>query len=82
MFTLYFQPIIDIRMGGTTRDAVKLLKGFAKSFNAHGIKVVTTMWNHLSTPKQIEDANRWFNLLKDEIYAVAVYFDFHCHHEI
>ncbi|KAF9031170.1 hypothetical protein BJ165DRAFT_1535495 [Panaeolus papilionaceus] len=66
---LYFQPITDIRMGGSKRDAVKLLRAFAESFGASGIKVVTTMWNHVSSPTKMEDANQRFCDLRNEIFV-------------
>ncbi|KAF9031184.1 hypothetical protein BJ165DRAFT_1572198 [Panaeolus papilionaceus] len=66
---VYFQPITDIRMGGSKRDAVKLLRAFTESFQATGITVVTTMWNHISTPKQIEEATRRFSSLQNEIFV-------------
>ncbi|KAF9031188.1 hypothetical protein BJ165DRAFT_1519184 [Panaeolus papilionaceus] len=69
---LYFQPITDIRLGRSKRDAVKLLKAFAESFKATAIAVVTTMWNQISTPKQIEDANSRFSSLQNEIYVDSV----------
>ncbi|KAF9049134.1 hypothetical protein BJ165DRAFT_1581046 [Panaeolus papilionaceus] len=61
-------PITDIRIGGSKRGAVKLLRAFAASFNAVVITVVTTMWNNVSTPKQIEDANQRFSSLSHEIF--------------
>ncbi|KAF9033353.1 hypothetical protein BJ165DRAFT_1534633 [Panaeolus papilionaceus] len=66
---LYFQPITDIRMGGSKRDAVKLLRAFAESFGASGITVVTTMWNQISSPKKMEDANNRLSDLKNEIFV-------------
>ncbi|KAF9049171.1 hypothetical protein BJ165DRAFT_1581089 [Panaeolus papilionaceus] len=69
VFILYFQPITDIRISGSKQRAVKLLRAFAQSFQATGITVVTTMWNHISTTKQIEDTNIRFNSLKDEIFT-------------
>ncbi|KAF9032622.1 hypothetical protein BJ165DRAFT_1535023 [Panaeolus papilionaceus] len=66
---LYFQPITDIRMAGSKRDAVKLLRVFAQLFNGQGITVVTTMWNNLSTAQRIEEANHRFESLKKEIFA-------------
>ncbi|KAF9037459.1 hypothetical protein BJ165DRAFT_1408171 [Panaeolus papilionaceus] len=64
----YFQPITDIQIGGSKREAVKLLRAFAETIGATDIKVATTMWNHTSTPKQVEDANRRFDSLKNEIF--------------
>ncbi|KAF9038002.1 hypothetical protein BJ165DRAFT_416775 [Panaeolus papilionaceus] len=64
----YFQPITDIRMGGSKRDAVMLLRAFADSFEAIDISVVTTMWNMISTHKQIEDANARLSALKQDIF--------------
>ncbi|KAF9031146.1 hypothetical protein BJ165DRAFT_1535478 [Panaeolus papilionaceus] len=66
---LYFQPITDIRMGGSKRDAVKLFRAFAESFRANGITVVTTMWNHIASPKKIEDANLRFSELQKKIFV-------------
>ncbi|KAF9042524.1 hypothetical protein BJ165DRAFT_1529915 [Panaeolus papilionaceus] len=66
---LYFQPITDIRMGGSKRGAVKVLRAFAKSFNATGLSVVTTMWNCILTPKQIDDASRRLESLKNEVFT-------------
>ncbi|KAF9040941.1 hypothetical protein BJ165DRAFT_1613476 [Panaeolus papilionaceus] len=65
----YFQPITDIRIGGSKRDAVKILQEYVKQYNARNISVITTMWNQLSTPKQLKDASRRFHTLKEEIYA-------------
>ncbi|KAF9033369.1 hypothetical protein BJ165DRAFT_1567661 [Panaeolus papilionaceus] len=66
---LYFQPITDIRMGGSKRDAVKLLRAFAESFEAEGISVVTTMWNQISSPEKMEDANHRLSNLQKEIFV-------------
>ncbi|KAF9037447.1 hypothetical protein BJ165DRAFT_1408160 [Panaeolus papilionaceus] len=71
---LYFQPITDIRMGGSKRDAVKLFRGFAESFGAYGIHVVTTMWNHIVSPKKMEDANLRFSELQKEIFVSSIGF--------
>ena len=68
---LYFQPITDIRIGGSKRDAVKLLRAFAQSFNASGINVVTTMWNHMSRPQQIIDGNLRIISLENELFGVG-----------
>ncbi|KAF9049161.1 hypothetical protein BJ165DRAFT_1078258 [Panaeolus papilionaceus] len=68
---LYFQPITDIRMGGSKRDAVKLLRAFAESFKATGINLVTTMWNHMSRPQQIIDGNHRIISLEKEIFVSA-----------
>ncbi|KAF9033378.1 hypothetical protein BJ165DRAFT_1534652 [Panaeolus papilionaceus] len=65
---MYFQPITDLRFGGTKRGAVKLLKAFAQSLEATGIKVVSTMWNHISTPRQMEDAHGRLRRLEYEIF--------------
>ncbi|KAF9037027.1 hypothetical protein BJ165DRAFT_573022 [Panaeolus papilionaceus] len=66
---LYFQPITDIRIGGSKRDAVKILQAYVKLYNAGNITVITTMWNNISNPKQLEDATRRLGTLKNEIYA-------------
>ncbi|KAF9049169.1 hypothetical protein BJ165DRAFT_1464679 [Panaeolus papilionaceus] len=66
---LYFQPITDIRIGGSKRDAVKLLRAFAESFKATSINVVTTMWNHMSRPQQIVDGNHRIISLENEIFG-------------
>ncbi|KAF9033319.1 hypothetical protein BJ165DRAFT_1515350 [Panaeolus papilionaceus] len=66
---LYFQPITDIRMGGSKRDAVKLLRAFAESFEAEGISVVTTMWNQISSPGKMEDANHRLSNLQKDIFV-------------
>ncbi|KAF9043887.1 hypothetical protein BJ165DRAFT_1528480 [Panaeolus papilionaceus] len=68
---VYFQPITDIRLGASKRDAIKLLRAFAKTFKAKKVVVVTTMWNNIATAKHIENANRGFNCLRDEILASA-----------
>ncbi|KAF9038000.1 hypothetical protein BJ165DRAFT_1597073 [Panaeolus papilionaceus] len=70
IYIIYFQPITDIRMGGSKRDAVKMLKGFAKAFRATGINVVTTMWNLISTSKQLEDANSRLIRLEKDIFEL------------
>ncbi|KAF9033328.1 hypothetical protein BJ165DRAFT_1410404 [Panaeolus papilionaceus] len=70
---LYFQHITDIRMGGSKRDAVKLLRAFAESFGADGITVVTTMWNHILSPKKMQDAN---NRSSDRFYINVMKFEF------
>lgn len=57
-------------MGGSKRGAVKVLRAFAKSFNATGLSVVTTMWNCILTPKQIDDASRRLESLKNEVFTV------------
>ncbi|KAF9047909.1 hypothetical protein BJ165DRAFT_1403534 [Panaeolus papilionaceus] len=69
VFILYFQPITDIRIGGSKRHAVKMLKEYVNLYQASDITVITTMWNTISTPKQLEDANCRFDALKNEIYA-------------
>ncbi|KAF9049151.1 hypothetical protein BJ165DRAFT_1526525 [Panaeolus papilionaceus] len=66
---LYFQPITDIRIGGSKRDAVKLLRAFAESFKATGINLVTTMWNHMSRPQQIIDGNLRIISLENELFG-------------
>ncbi|KAF9033374.1 hypothetical protein BJ165DRAFT_1598798 [Panaeolus papilionaceus] len=66
---LYFQPITDIRMGGSKRNAVKLLRAFAESFRADGITVVATMWNHISSSKKMEDVNHQLSDLENEIFV-------------
>ncbi|KAF9037040.1 hypothetical protein BJ165DRAFT_1532442 [Panaeolus papilionaceus] len=65
----YFQPITDIRISGSKRDAVKILQGYIRPFDAQNVTVITTMWNQLSTPKQLEDANCRLGTLKKQIYA-------------
>ncbi|KAF9040871.1 hypothetical protein BJ165DRAFT_329195 [Panaeolus papilionaceus] len=69
VYIFYFQPITDIRIGGSKRDAVKILRKYIDQYNAEDISVITTMWNQLSTPKQLEDASCRFDTLKEEIYA-------------
>ncbi|KAF9033322.1 hypothetical protein BJ165DRAFT_1598789 [Panaeolus papilionaceus] len=64
----YFQPITDIRIGGSKRDAVKLAKAFAESFKANGMTVVTTMWNHISSSKKMEDAKCRLSDLTSKIF--------------
>ncbi|KAF9031142.1 hypothetical protein BJ165DRAFT_1535476 [Panaeolus papilionaceus] len=68
---LYFQPITDIRMGGSKRGAVKLLRAFAESFGAIGITVATTMWNHIPSPMKMEDANNRLSDLENEIFVAS-----------
>ncbi|KAF9033330.1 hypothetical protein BJ165DRAFT_1534617 [Panaeolus papilionaceus] len=68
---LYFQPITDIRMGGSKRDAIKLLRAFAVSFRADGLAVVTTMWNQISSSKKMEDANLRFSELQKKIFVAS-----------
>ncbi|KAF9040947.1 hypothetical protein BJ165DRAFT_1530765 [Panaeolus papilionaceus] len=68
-FIFYFQPITDIRIGGSKQDAVKILQEYVHQYEAAYISVITTMWNQLLTPKQLEDASHRFNTLKEEIYA-------------
>ncbi|KAF9040915.1 hypothetical protein BJ165DRAFT_1596306 [Panaeolus papilionaceus] len=69
VYIFYFQPITDIRIGSSKRDAVKILREYVNQYKAKDISVITTMWNRLSTPKQLEDASHRFNTLKEEIYA-------------
>ncbi|KAF9040929.1 hypothetical protein BJ165DRAFT_1596314 [Panaeolus papilionaceus] len=69
VYIFYFQPITDVRIGGSKRDAVKMLREYVNQYNAGNISVITTMWNQLSTPKQLEDASCRFNTLEEEIYA-------------
>ncbi|KAF9038758.1 hypothetical protein BJ165DRAFT_1531831 [Panaeolus papilionaceus] len=64
----YFQPITDIRLGRTKRDAVRLLRAFAESFKIH-VVVITTMWNHISSAKRIDDAHHRLSSLKNEIFV-------------
>ncbi|KAF9039103.1 hypothetical protein BJ165DRAFT_364060 [Panaeolus papilionaceus] len=61
---LYFQPITDIRIGGSKRLAFKMFREYVKPYSARSITVITTMWNALSTPKQLEDANCRFDSLR------------------
>ncbi|KAF9037050.1 hypothetical protein BJ165DRAFT_1597466 [Panaeolus papilionaceus] len=65
---LYFQPITDIRIGGSKRHSFKMLQAYVKLYNAQYLSVITTMWNYLSTPRQLEDANHRFERLQHEIY--------------
>ncbi|PPQ75989.1 hypothetical protein CVT24_006554 [Panaeolus cyanescens] len=65
---LYFHPITDIRVGGTKRKSINLLKEFATLFEAESITIVTTMWNMCHTPKQLADANARLESLKSSIY--------------
>ncbi|KAF9034272.1 hypothetical protein BJ165DRAFT_1534100 [Panaeolus papilionaceus] len=66
---LYFQPMTEDRIGGSKRNANQLLNAFSESFQAEEIVVATTMWNQLSTPKHIQDANRRFICLRDKIFT-------------
>ncbi|KAF9037453.1 hypothetical protein BJ165DRAFT_556348 [Panaeolus papilionaceus] len=68
VFVLYFHPITDIRMSGSKRNAIKLLRAFAESFEARTVNVVTSMWNFPSTPKQLTEANQRFSDLKAEMF--------------
>lgn len=68
---IYFQPITDIRIGRSKWDAIKLLRAFSEAFEAEEILVATTMWNRISTPKQMGEANRRFICLKAEIFSVG-----------
>ncbi|PPQ76794.1 hypothetical protein CVT24_011337 [Panaeolus cyanescens] len=68
---LYFQPVTDVRIGGAKRKAFSLLKVFAKTYNSISICIVTTMWNTLYSPRQIEQANQRLELLKSEIYETS-----------
>ncbi|KAF9040962.1 hypothetical protein BJ165DRAFT_333287 [Panaeolus papilionaceus] len=69
VYIFYFQPITDIRMSGSKQDAVKILREYVKRYNAAYITVITTMWNTLGTPKQLEDAKHRMDTFKNEIYA-------------
>lgn len=73
MYIFYFHPITDIRIAGTKRDSVKLLKSFAESFEASGITVITTLWDRISTAngQRVEDAHGRLRSLADEIFVVG-----------
>ncbi|KAF9051477.1 hypothetical protein BJ165DRAFT_1449023 [Panaeolus papilionaceus] len=64
----YFQPITDIRMGGSKRHAIKLLRAFADSFEANHVNIITTMWNRISNSKQREAAQQRYGALREEVY--------------
>ncbi|KAF9031920.1 hypothetical protein BJ165DRAFT_1616460 [Panaeolus papilionaceus] len=64
----YFHAIDVARVGGTKRSAVEFLKGFAQTFKANNVNIVTTMWNKLWKEKQTTDAEQRFNALQVEIY--------------
>ncbi|KAF9031912.1 hypothetical protein BJ165DRAFT_862002 [Panaeolus papilionaceus] len=64
----YFHAIDIARVAGTKRDAVEFLRGFAQTFKANNVNVVTTMWNKLWNDKQTTDAEQRFNALQVEIY--------------
>ncbi|KAF9037999.1 hypothetical protein BJ165DRAFT_1597072 [Panaeolus papilionaceus] len=66
---LYFLPITDIRIGGSKRDAVKLLRAFARAYRPTGINVVTTMWNNILRRQQMDDANRRYESLREEVFV-------------
>lgn len=68
----YFHPITDIRLSGSKRHSIALLKSFAESYIAASINVVTTMWNTLSTPKQLEDATKRYRSLELEVFTVRI----------
>ncbi|KAF9037036.1 hypothetical protein BJ165DRAFT_1614649 [Panaeolus papilionaceus] len=68
VYILYFQPITDIRIGGSKWHSFKMLREYVKLYDAQYVNVITTMWNTLSTPKQLEDANHRFVMLQHEIY--------------
>ncbi|KAF9047963.1 hypothetical protein BJ165DRAFT_1610608 [Panaeolus papilionaceus] len=72
VFTLYFHPITDVRLGGTKQQSLDLMKAFADKFGCKNINFVTTMWNMVFTPKQIEQANRRFDNLEAKIYKSVV----------
>ncbi|KAF9029879.1 hypothetical protein BJ165DRAFT_1599434 [Panaeolus papilionaceus] len=65
---LYLHPITDIRLAGTKKISIDLLKTFAFMCHAEVINIVTTMWNTLWKSDQIDTANAssGFNLLKFE----------------
>ncbi|KAF9032066.1 hypothetical protein BJ165DRAFT_1616429 [Panaeolus papilionaceus] len=65
----YFHPITDIRLSGSKRHSIALLKSFAESYIAASINVVTTMWNTLLTPKQLEDATKRYRSLELEVFT-------------
>ncbi|KAF9040954.1 hypothetical protein BJ165DRAFT_1530771 [Panaeolus papilionaceus] len=65
----YFQPITDIRIGGSKRDAVKILREYVNQYKAKDINIITTFWNTLPTAKQLENANNRLHTLRNEIYT-------------
>ncbi|KAF9031913.1 hypothetical protein BJ165DRAFT_1616456, partial [Panaeolus papilionaceus] len=67
----YFHPIDVPRMGATRRGAVKFLQGFAQTFKANNVNVVTTMWNKLWNDKLSTAAELRFEALKVEIYKAS-----------
>ncbi|KAF9031910.1 hypothetical protein BJ165DRAFT_1571790 [Panaeolus papilionaceus] len=66
----YFHAIDVARMGRTKRSAVEFLKGFAQTFRANNVNIVTTMWNKLWNEKLATDAEQRFNTLQVEIYKM------------
>ncbi|KAF9043915.1 hypothetical protein BJ165DRAFT_1404805 [Panaeolus papilionaceus] len=68
---LYFQPITDIRISDSRREAVELFQQLANVFMADDISVVTTMWNRISTRKKFEDADRRCNDLEKQIFSAS-----------
>ncbi|PPR04885.1 hypothetical protein CVT24_007144 [Panaeolus cyanescens] len=66
---LWFQRITDIRMSGSGRRSVQLLRAFADKFRATGISIITTCWNTLQTPQKAEAANERLQSLRSDVYV-------------
>ncbi|PPQ73390.1 hypothetical protein CVT24_008510 [Panaeolus cyanescens] len=64
---LYFERITDTRLSGSKRKSIALLKAFALTFDVNHIMIITTMWNTLWTPKQIENAERRYSCLQRDL---------------
>ncbi|KAF9033347.1 hypothetical protein BJ165DRAFT_1410423 [Panaeolus papilionaceus] len=70
IMTMITQKLDDLRISVSKRDALKLLRASAGSLEDTAVTVVTTMWNHTSHPKRMEDASRQFRTLSDEFFPV------------
>ncbi|KAF9044015.1 hypothetical protein BJ165DRAFT_1594709 [Panaeolus papilionaceus] len=61
----YFQPISYIRIGGAKRDCIKLLIQYIQKLGLTRCAVLSTMWNHMKTPRHLGNANLRFDELGD-----------------
>ncbi|PPQ76102.1 hypothetical protein CVT24_003697 [Panaeolus cyanescens] len=66
---LYFERITDTRLSGSKQKSIALLKAFAVKFDVDHVMIITTMWNTLWTPMQIENAERRYACLQRDLGA-------------
>ncbi|PPQ65031.1 hypothetical protein CVT24_008179 [Panaeolus cyanescens] len=84
---LYFHPITDIRMPGSKKRCMDIMKAFWGRFNAPTTRLVTTMWDCLRPEKRAEAGNRfdslsegyWGDWIDPDNHAIPMKFDNNFH---